>query len=295
MGATLTKETQASGGGSDQSVYIRVRGLSYCYNPATPQEQTALSEVDLDLYKGEFLALVGANASGKSTLARHFNALLTPSSGTVTVDGMDTAKPEYLWEIRQRVGMVFQNPDNQIVSSLVEEDVAFGVENLGLPSSQVRQRVEEALSLTGLTNFRQHAPFMLSGGQKQRLAIAGVLAMRPQCLVLDEPSSMLDPVGRRELTGIIMDLNRSKGVTVVLATHFMEEAALADRVLIMSDGRISMAGAPAEVFRDEARIRKVGLELPFTAKIAHSLRRRGILLPEEGIVDLKELVSFLCR
>ena len=289
------KQEQAAPAALNKEVYIKVRGLTYAYNRGTPQEQIALYNVDLDIYKGEFLALVGANASGKSTLIRHFNALLTPLEGAVTVDGMDSALEDNLWEIRQRVGMVFQNPDNQIVSSLVEEDVAFGVENLGLPSDQVRARVEEALSLTGLTEFRQHAPHMLSGGQKQRLAIAGVLAMRPQCLALDEPSSMLDPVGRRELMEIILDLNRSKGVTVILATHFMEEAALADRALIMSAGRIVLGGAPAEVFRDEDAIHSVGLELPFTAKVANSLKRRGVLLPEEGIVDLKDLVSYLCR
>ena len=283
------------GGDYGKEVYIRVRGLTYAYNRAAPQVQNALTDVNLDIYKGEFLALVGANASGKSTLARHFNALLLPVAGTVTVDGMDSAKPEHLWEIRQRVGMVFQNPDNQIVSSLVEEDVAFGVENLGLPSEQVRTRVEESLSLTGLTGFRLHAPHMLSGGQKQRLAIAGVLAMQPRCLVLDEPSSMLDPAGRRDLAEIILDLNRSKGVTVILATHFMEEAALADRVLIMSAGRIVSGGTPAEVFRDEDVIRKVGLELPFAAKVANSLKMRGAMLPEEGIVHMKDLVFYLCR
>ncbi|MCL2766263.1 MAG: energy-coupling factor transporter ATPase [Peptococcaceae bacterium] len=277
-----------------KEIFIRVKNLTYIYNSGSSREQTALKNVDLDIYKGEFLALVGANASGKSTLARHFNALLMPTVGTVTVDGMDTAKAEYLWDIRRRVGMVFQNPDNQIVSSLVEEDVAFGVENLGLPSGQVRARVEEALSLTGLSEFRQHAPNMLSGGQKQRLAIAGVLAMQPDCLVLDEPSSMLDPAGRRELTEIILDLNRSKGVTVILATHYMEEAALAHRVQVMNAGEILLSGTPAEVFRDEKLVQSVGLELPFTAKIAHRLRRRGILLPE-GIVDLKDLVSYLCR
>ena len=290
----MSEEQTRAAYGHDHEVYIKVRNLTYIYNHNSAQEQVALRDVDLDIYKGEFLALVGANASGKSTLARHFNALLTPTRGSVTVDGMDTTNPEYLWNIRQRVGMVFQNPDNQIVSYLVEEDVAFGVENLGLPSEQVRHRVEEALNLTGLTEFRLHAPHMLSGGQKQRLAIAGVLAMRPDCLVLDEPSSMLDPAGRRELTEIVLDLNRSKGVTVIWATHFMEEAALAHRIQVMGDGRIILSGTPGEVFKDENLIQSVGLELPFAAKIAHRLRRRGILLPE-GVIDLKDLVSYLCR
>ena len=289
----MLKERTGAGHGN-REVYIRVSDLTYVYNHGSAQEQAALCDVNLDVCKGEFLALVGANASGKSTLARHFNALLLPTQGKVTVDGMDTAKEEHLWEIRQRVGMVFQNPDNQIVSSLVEEDVAFGVENLGLPSEQVRRRVEEALRLTGMSEFRLHAPHMLSGGQNQRLAIAGVLAMRPDCLVLDEPSSMLDPVGRRELTEIVLDLNRTQNVTVIWATHFMEEAALADRIQVMDAGRIVLNGTPEEVFEDESLIKKVGLELPFVAKIAHRLRRRGIL-PPEGIVDLKELVSYLCR
>jgi len=277
-----------------QTVYIKVENLTYVYNRGGPSAQEALAGVNLDINKGEFVALVGPNGSGKSTLARHFNALLIPTEGTVLVDGMDTRQAEYLWEIRQRVGMVFQNPDNQIVSSLVEEDVAFGAENLGLPSSEVRARVNESLRLTGLSEYRNHAPHLLSGGQKQRLAIAGVLAMRPDCLVLDEPSAMLDPSGRRELMDILTRLNRSSGVTVVLVTHNMEEAVAADKVVIMSGGRPVRAGTPAEVFADEYLLRDVGLELPVAAKIAHRLRRRGFLVPD-GILTIKDMVSFLCR
>jgi len=282
------------GGFPESPAYIKVKGLTYVYNSGGPSEQVALTGVELEIKKGEFLALVGPNGSGKSTLARHFNALLTPTEGKVLVDGMDTRQAEYLWEIRQRVGMVFQNPDNQIVSSLVEEDVAFGAENLGLPPSEVRARVDEALRLTGLSEYRNHAPHLLSGGQKQRLAIAGVLAMRPDCLVLDEPSAMLDPSGRRELMDILTRLNRSGGVTVVLVTHDMEEAAAADKVLIMSGGRPVREGTPAEVFADEQLLRDVGLELPVAAKIAHRLRRRGFLVPD-GILTVKDMVSYLCR
>ncbi|MDF9407571.1 energy-coupling factor transporter ATPase [Pelotomaculum isophthalicicum JI] len=264
------------------------------YNRGGLSEQVALAGVDLDVRKGEFLALVGPNGSGKSTLARHFNALLTPSEGTVLVDGMDTREPDKIWDIRQRVGMVFQNPDNQIVSSLVEEDVAFGAENLGLPPAEVRARVNEALALTGLSEYRNHAPHLLSGGQKQRLAIAGVLAMRPDCLVLDEPSSMLDPAGRRELMDILTRLNRSRGVTVVLVTHYMEEAVVADKVMLMSSGRSVLVGPPSEVFADEQLLQSVGLELPVAAKIAHRLRRRGFLVPGD-ILTVKDMVSYLCR
>ncbi|MCG9967878.1 energy-coupling factor transporter ATPase [Pelotomaculum terephthalicicum JT] len=290
----LPGKQAARGRSREGAVYIRVKGLTYFYNRGGQSEQAALHGVDLDVYKGEFLALVGPNGSGKSTLARHFNALLTPFEGTVLVDGMDTRQGEYLWEIRQRVGMVFQNPDNQIVSSLVEEDVAFGAENLGLPPPEVRARVDEALVLTGLSEYRNHAPHLLSGGQKQRLAIAGVLAMRPDCLVLDEPSSMLDPSGRRELMDTLLRLNRSNGVTVVLVTHYMEEAAVADRVMVLCSGRSVLAGTPAEVFAEEQLLRNVGLELPVAAKIACRLRRRGFLVPD-GILTIKDMVAYLCR
>lgn len=260
--------------------FIEVTGLTHTYNHGKTGECRALSGVALSVKKGEYLAVVGPNGSGKSTLARHFNALLLPSTGKVLVDGLDTSRPEDTWEIRRRVGMVFQNPDNQIVSSLVEEDVAFGAENLGLDPSEVRARVTEALEQTGLTRYRRHAPHLLSGGQKQRLAIAGVLAMRPTCLVLDEPTAMLDPAGRRELLDTLETLNRSLGITVILVTHFMEEAARAGRVLVLAGGKTVLAGTPAEVFSQDKILEELGLELPASTQIARGLKRRGFLIPE---------------
>lgn len=262
-----------------QEAMIQVRDLSYTYDSGRPGETTALSGVDLEIRRGEFVAIAGPNGSGKSTLARHFNALLLPTRGQVLVDGLDTALPENLWEIRRRVGMVFQNPDNQIVSTLVEEDVAFGPENLGIPPPEVRERVEEALVLAGLSRFRQHAPHLLSGGQRQRLALAGVLAMRPACLVLDEPTAMLDPAGRRELLETLQRLNRTQGTTVVLVTHYMEEAALAGRVIVMAAGKIALDGPPEEVFARARQLEELGLELPAPAEIARGLKRRGFFMP----------------
>ena len=278
----------------ENRVFIEVKDLSYIYNRGKPGEHQALSGVNLTVNEGEFLAVVGPNGSGKSTLARHFNALLKPAGGSVVVGGMDTICPENVWEIRRQVGMVFQNPDNQIVSSLVEEDVAFGAENLGLPSEVVQKRVEEALALTGMSQYSKHAPHMLSGGQKQRLAIAGVLVMQPSCLVLDEPSSMLDPAGRAELMETLARLNRTMNTTVILVTHIMEEAARADRVAIMSGGRIAFTGTPAEVFSEVSLLESLGLKLPAAAEIASGLRRRGCSLPE-GILTIDDLVSYLTR
>lgn len=264
---------------ANQDCFIKVTGLTHLYYRGKPGECRALSGVDLTIKRGEYLAMVGPNGSGKSTLARHFNALLLPTEGKVLVDGLDTSRPEDIWEIRRRVGMVFQNPDNQIVSSLVEEDVAFGAENLGLPPAEVRARVTEALEQTGLAGLRQHAPHLLSGGQKQRLAIAGVLAMRPTCLVLDEPTAMLDPAGRRELLDTLETLNRSQGITVVLVTHFMDEAARADRVLVLSAGKVVLTGIPAEVFSEDKILEEIGLDLPAPTQIARGLKRRGFLIP----------------
>jgi energy-coupling factor transport system ATP-binding protein len=278
----------------EKSIFIEAKDLTYIYNRGKPGEHRALSGVSLKVKEGEFLAVVGPNGSGKSTLARHFNALLKPTGGCVIVGGMDTLCPENVWEIRRRVGMVFQNPDNQIVSSLVEEDAAFGAENLGLPSEEVQNRVEEALKMTGLSQFSKHAPHMLSGGQKQRLAIAGVLVMQPSCLVLDEPSSMLDPAGRTELMETLARLNRTLKTTIVLVTHIMEEAARADRVAVLSGGRIAFTGTPAEVFAEADLFEGLGLKLPVAAEIALGLRRRGCYLPE-GILTIDDLVSYLTR
>lgn len=277
-----------------KTAFIQIKELTYIYHRGGPSEQIALSGVNLEIKKGEFLALVGPNGSGKSTLARHLNALLLPFAGSVLVDGMDTRQPENLWEIRRRVGMVFQNPDNQIVSSLVEEDIAFGAENLGLPPEEVRARVDEAIILTGLSKYRNHAPHLLSGGLKQRLAIAGVLAMRPDCLVLDEPGAMLDPSGRRELMSTLRKLQISMGVTVVLLTHQMEEAAKADKMVVMSEGRPVLAGMPVEVFSNDRLLQDLGLELPVAAKIARRLSRRGFLVPK-NIITVEDMVSYLCR
>ena len=280
-----------------QEAMIQVRDLSYTYDSGRPGETTALSGVDLEIRRGEFVAIAGPNGSGKSTLARHFNALLLPTRGQVLVDGLGTALPENLWEIRRRVGMVFQNPDNQIVSTLVEEDVAFGPENLGIPPPEVRERVEEALVLAGLSRFRQHAPHLLSGGQRQRLALAGVLAMRPACLVLDEPTAMLDPAGRRELLETLQRLNRTQGTTVVLVTHYMEEAALAGRVIVMAAGKIALDGPPEEVFARARQLEELGLELPAPAEIARGLKRRGFFMPGVplSVHDLVQVVKGLAQ
>lgn len=288
-----SRDSQLTAHGPDE-IFIEVKDLTYFYNRSKPGEHKALSGINLNVKAGEFIAVVGPNGSGKSTLARHFNAMLTPSAGQVIVGGLDTAAPENVWEIRRRVGMVFQNPDNQIVSSLVEEDAAFGAENLGLPSEEVQKRVEETLRLTGLSQYAKHAPHLLSGGQKQRLAIAGVLVMRPSCLVLDEPSSMLDPAGRADLMDTLVSLNRTMKATVVLVTHFMEEAVLADRAVILSDGRIVLSGPPARVFGEVELLEGLGLQLPAAAQIAHGLRKRGFALPE-GILTIEDMVSYFTR
>jgi len=269
--------------------FIKITGLTHIYNQGQPGERRALSGVDLTIEKGEYLAVVGPNGSGKSTLARHFNALLLPASGQVLVDDMDTRDKEATWEIRRRVGMVFQNPDNQIVSSLVEEDVAFGLENLGLPPEEIRDRVTAALEQTGLTRFRLHAPQLLSSGQKQRLAIAGVLAMRPDYLVLDEPTAMLDPAGRRELLYTLDALNK-EGITIVLVTHFMEEAARAGRIVVLADGKNVLTGTPGEVFAQAEVLEELGLALPAPAQIARGLKRRGFFMPGP-IINQEELID----
>ena len=237
--------------------------------------------------------VIGPNGSGKSTLARHFNGLLLPSSGTVLVDGMDTRDPTHLWSIRQAVGMVFQNPDNQIVATVVEEDVAFGPENLGVPSGDIRHRVDEALDLVGMGRFSLHAPHLLSGGQKQRVAIAGALAMRPVCLILDEATAMLDPKGRREVVATVRRLNRDEGLTVVLITHFMEEGVGADRVVVMDRGRVALEGTPAAVFGYDERLEGIGLGVPQVVQVRRLLVQAGHAIPPH-ILTSADLVDFLC-
>ena len=243
----------------------------------------ALRGVDLAIEKGSFVVVLGHNGSGKSTLAKTFNAVLLPAGGKVYVEGMDTLDESLLLAIRQRVGMVFQNPDNQIVANVVEEDVAFAPENLGVPSEDIRRRVDEALKTVGMYEFVRHAPHLLSGGQKQRIAIAGVLAMEPECIVLDEATAMLDPVGRKEVLSTVHRLNREKGITVVLITHHMNEAEEADRVIVMDDGKTAMDGAPAEVFTQVADLRHMGLTVPDTVDLLDRLRRAGVDVPLDAL------------
>ena len=237
--------------------------------------RNALDGVDLMIDKGSFVVVLGHNGSGKSTLAKHFNAVLVPTSGAVLVEGMDTAEEENLLEVRRRVGMVFQNPDNQIVANVVEEDVAFGPENLGVPTAEIRRRVDASLKAVGMEKFAQHAPHMLSGGQKQRIAIAGVIAMTPECIVLDESTAMLDPVGRKEVLDTISYLNRERGITVILITHHMDEAAYADRVVVMNHGRVAMDGRPEEILTQVERLEELGLSAPPTVRLLSALRKEG--------------------
>lgn len=245
----------------------------------TEQPNFAVDGVSMEVHRGEFVAVLGANGCGKSTLAKHFNAILLPESGTVLVEDMDTRTDEKLYDIRQKVGMVFQNPDNQIVANVVEEDVAFAPENLGVSSREIRQRVDDALAAVGMGEFARHAPHLLSGGQKQRIAIAGVLAMELECIVLDEATAMLDPVGRREVLSAVHRLNREKGITVVLITHHMNEAEDADRVVVMDDGKVIMDGAPRQVFTQVERLRSMGLTVPDTVDLLDRLRKDGLDVP----------------
>jgi len=259
--------------------------------PPIQTSTTALDGVSVEIAKGDFVAVLGHNGSGKSTLAKHLNALLMPTSGVVWVKGISTNEEDKAWEIRQSVGMVFQNPDNQIVATIVEEDVAFGPENLGVPPLEIRERVDGALVAVGMSNFAKNPPHYLSGGQKQRVAIAGILAMKPDVIVLDESTAMLDPIGRREVMKVAKALN-DEGITIVLITHYMDEAARADRIIVMSAGRVILQGVPKEVFSQIDTLKSVGLDVPQAAEIAHKLRLRGVNLPE-GIVEGEELVDAL--
>ena len=271
---------------------IETKGLKHVYIDSDNNPVTALDGIDLQIMSGEFVAVIGANGSGKSTLARHFNALLLPSEGSVNVHGLDTLDENNLWQIRQDTGMVFQNPDNQIVAAVVEEDVAFGPENIGVPTEELKQRVEDALRAVDMLDYREHAPHLLSGGQKQRVAIAGTLALGSNCIVLDEPTAMLDPKGRKEILNTMRKLNREQHITVVYITHFMTEALLADRVIVMSKGKIEFQGTPKEVFSRVDELEKLGLEAPLAAKVAFELRKSGAKLPP-GIITNEELAAAL--
>ena len=263
---------------------IETRELTFIY-PAEEgrEESAALRDVSLQIEAGTFVAVLGHNGSGKSTLAKHFNAVLLPSGGSVWVEGMDTRDEALLLEIRRRVGMVFQNPDNQIVANVVEEDVAFAPENLGVPTEEIRRRVDDALAAVGMGEFPRHAPHLLSGGQKQRIAIAGVIAMEPEYIVLDEATAMLDPVGRRDVLNTVHKLNRERGITVVLITHHMDEAVDADRVIVMNDGTVVMDGAPREIFRRVEELHQLGLASPETVELLYDLNAHGMDLPLDAI------------
>lgn len=254
----------------------------------------AVDEVSLNIRRGSFIAILGHNGSGKSTLAKHMNAILQPTGGTVWVDGIDTRQEDRIWEIRQQAGMVFQNPDNQIIGQLVEEDVGFGPENLGVPTGEIWKRVEESLRAVGMYEYRSYSPNKLSGGQKQRVSIAGVLAMRPQCIVLDEPTAMLDPSGRREVIRVARELNREEKVTVILITHYMEEVIWADHVYVMDQGKIAMEGTPREIFSQVKKLKELRLDVPQVTLLAYELQRRGLKLPD-GILSAQELADALSR
>ena len=273
---------------------IRIENLifEYSYLEEEPAIR-AVNNVSLDIERGSFTAIIGKNGSGKSTLAKNLNGLLLPSGGAVYVKQWDTRDDAHIWDVRQTAGMVFQNPDNQLVSSIVEDDVAFGPENLGIDPAEIRSRVDKALADVNMGRFKKKAPHLLSGGQKQRIAIAGVVAMKPECIIFDEPTAMLDPKGRAEIMAIIDELHR-EGITVVLITHFMEEAVKADRIIIMDDAQVLLDGTPEEVFAQEETLREANLEIPMAAMLAHKLRKRGIKVPED-VITVERLVEYVCQ
>ena len=273
---------------------IKLENISYVYSPGTAYEHHALKDVSLEIPQGQFVGIIGHTGSGKSTLAKQINALLIPSEGTMWVDDMDTAKEPELWKIRQKAGMVFQNPDNQIIGTVVEEDVGFGPENMGVPTDEIWKRVDDSLKKTGMTAYRYQSPNKLSGGQKQRVAIAGVVAMRPSCIVLDEPTAMLDPNGRKEVLKAVSELNKKENVTVVLITHYMEEVIHANKVYVMDGGNVVMQGTPREIFSQVETLKKYRLDVPQVTLLAHELHKAGVDIPE-GILTKEELVGALCR
>ncbi|WP_304085039.1 energy-coupling factor transporter ATPase [Peptostreptococcus stomatis] len=272
---------------------IKVDNLIFEY---TSDETTyrAIDDFNLDIKKGEFVAIIGHNGSGKSTLSKNLNAILVPTSGDINIKGMNTRDEKYLWDIRQTAGMVFQNPDNQIVATIVEEDVAFGCENLGIPPQEIRLRVDEALKNVDMYDLRERQPHLLSGGQKQRVAIAGIIAMRPECIIFDEATAMLDPSGRQEVMNTIKRLNKEYNITVLHITHFMEEAVEADRVIVMEKGKLALEGTPREVFSNVTRLKEIGLDVPYMTELAHLLKKDGLDI-RDNILTVDEMVGELCQ
>ncbi|ENK0839091.1 energy-coupling factor transporter ATPase [Clostridium botulinum] len=276
---------------------IKCNNVTYKYESNKEDENTqkiALDNVNLTIKKGDFVVILGRNGSGKSTIAKHMNSLLIPSEGKVYVDNLDTGNLENTWNIRNKAGMVFQNPDNQIVATIVEEDVAFGPENLGIPQQEIRSRVDESLKKVNMYDYRRHAPHLLSGGQKQRVAIAGVLAMRPECIIFDEPTAMLDPSGRLEVVNTIKEVNKKYGITIVLITHFMEEAAEADKVIVMDSAKVIKEGTPKEIFKEVEMMKEIGLDVPQMTEIAYYLRQHNVEIPSD-ILTIDEMVDELCQ
>ena len=273
---------------------ISIKNLSFKYDYEDENAIQILKDIDLEINEGEFVALLGHNGSGKSTLAKLINGLLIPGEGDVLVDGMNTKNEEEIWDIRRTAGMVFQNPDNQLVATIVEDEVAFGPENLGLEPSEIRRRVDKALEDVGMTDYKKNAPHLLSGGQKQRVAIAGILAMSPKYIILDEPTAMLDPSGRREVIDTLVKLNKEENKTIILITHYMEEAAISDRVVVMEDGNIVLRGKPREVFSHVDEIKKLGLDVPQVTELAHELKKNGIEISTE-VLNIQEMVKEICH
>ena len=280
---------------------VKAENVSYEYTKVVEikgenveRKLMALQDINIDIEKGDFIAILGHNGSGKSTFAKHLNALVTPSEGTIWVDGMDTKDDSLVWKIRQNTGMVFQNPDNQLVATVVEEDIAFGPENLGVDPKEIRKRVDESLKQVGMDGFQTDTPSKLSGGQKQRIAIAGILAMKPQCIVLDEPTAMLDPVGRKDVMDTVHRLNKENNITIILITHYMDEAVSADKVYVIDDGKIVMKGVPKKVFSQVERMKSYGLDVPQVTETAYNLRKLGIDIPQD-ILTVEEMVGAICQ
>jgi energy-coupling factor transport system ATP-binding protein len=276
---------------------VKCTNVSFKYikdSDGVKTQKYAVKNVNLRVRKGEFLVILGHNGSGKSTMAKQMNALVVPTEGTVVVDGLDTSDPQNVWNIRSKAGMVFQNPDNQLVATIVEEDVAFGPENLGVKPSEIRKRVDESLEKVGMSKYKRHAPHLLSGGQKQRVAIAGILAIQPECIIFDEPTAMLDPSGRKEVLKTIKYLNKKHGITIILITHYMDEAAQADRIIVMDGGSIKMEGTPREIFPQVERMKKIGLDVPQVTELAYELKKAGINI-DEKILNVDEMVNELCQ